>query len=141
MPSLRIPTLGRAAAIPTRVPPFARRAQYVFHVLPESSTKGGAIWAAQRVPRDHVIVVANAFVIGEIDPSDGANFAFSPNMHAVAKANGWWDGVGKLHFTRTFSAGEYSSRYCAPPAHCPLPASCRPTSHLLTSSPPHLPIT
>jgi dipeptidase len=29
----------------------------------------GAIWAAQRMPRDHVTVVANAFVIGCVRPT------------------------------------------------------------------------
>ena len=35
----------------------------VFHVLPDN-LGGSAIWAAQRVPDDHVAVVANSFIIG-----------------------------------------------------------------------------
>ena len=42
-----------------------------------------AVKAAQRVPRDHVIVVANAFVIGEIDTGDSTNFLYSSNMHRM----------------------------------------------------------
>jgi len=87
--------------------------QFMFHVLAESETVGGAIWAAQRIPRNHVSIVANAFVIGFINASDSVNFLFSSNMFRVAKANGWWDGEGDLHFTRTFSAGEYTSKYYA----------------------------
>merc|ERR1712216_579132 len=75
--------------------------QWIFHVLAESE-KGGAIWAAQRMPRDHVTVVSNAFVLGKINSSDTQNFLHSANMHRVAKANGWWDGKGLLHFTQAF---------------------------------------
>ena len=43
----------------------------VFHVLPDN-LGGSAIWAAQRVPDDHVAVVANSFIIGRwVDGSVG----------------------------------------------------------------------
>jgi dipeptidase len=87
--------------------------QWIFHVLAEDEKKGGAIWGAQRMPRDHITVVSNAFVIGFMNASDSDNFLFSDNMHSVAKANGWWDGTGMLHWTRAFSGGEYTSRYYA----------------------------
>ena len=82
-------------------------------MLAESEEGGGAVWAAYRIPRDHVTVVANAFVIGFVNTADSLNFLFSSNMHTVALRNGWWDGHGQLHFTRAFSGGEYSSRYYA----------------------------
>jgi dipeptidase len=83
--------------------------QYIFHVLAESNSTGGAIWAAQRIPPDHATIVSNAFVIGNIDANNPDDFLFSSNMHSVARKNGWWDGKGQLHFTRTFSLGEYTS--------------------------------
>merc|ERR1711935_876679 len=85
--------------------------QWIFHVLPEAVSTGGAIWGAQRVPKDHATIVANAFVIGFMKTNDSDNFLFSDNMHTVAKANGWWDGRGELHFARAFSGGEYSSQF------------------------------
>ena len=88
-----------------------REEQFIFHVLPESNVTGGAIWAAQRIPRNHVTIVANAFVIGFINATDSDNFLFSSNMHSVALSRKWWDGKSQLHFTRAFSGGEYTSRY------------------------------
>jgi dipeptidase len=52
--------------------------------------KTGAIWAAQRVPDEHVSVNANASTIKEIDLSDADHFMASPNVFNVAKENGWW---------------------------------------------------
>ena len=90
---------------------------YIFHILAESEEKGGAIWCAARVPADEVAVVANSFAIGFVDPAGGGggggggDFLYSANMHEVARQRGWWDGKGRLHFARTFSAGEYASKY------------------------------
>ena len=83
-------------------------AQWIFHVLAADEAEGGAIWCAEKIPRDHAAVVANAFVIGYVDEASDA-FKYSETMHAIAKARGFWDGDGKLHFTRAFSAGEYTS--------------------------------
>lgn len=83
--------------------------QWIFHVLPADEEKGGAVWCGQRIPSNHAAIVANAFVIGDVDPTRPDTFKFSKNMEAVAEARGFWDGEGLLHFTRAFSAGEYSS--------------------------------
>ena len=40
-------------------------------------TGASAVWAAQRVPDDHITAVANQFVIGEIDLNDPTNFMAS----------------------------------------------------------------
>lgn len=60
--------------------------------------KLGAVWAAQRVPDDHVSVVANSFRIGEIDLKDTEYFMASPNVFDVAKERGYWDPNGKTPF-------------------------------------------
>ena len=52
--------------------------------------KPGAIWAARRVPDDHVVVIANYFRIREIDPKDPDVLA-SPNYLTEAVARGWYD--------------------------------------------------
>lgn len=56
---------------------------------PESG-KPGAIWAARRVPDDHVVVIANYFRIREIDPKAPDQMA-SPNYMSEAVERGWYD--------------------------------------------------
>lgn len=51
----------------------------------------GAVWAAQRIPDDHVSVVANAARIGEIDPAKADWFMVSDNLLQVAQNRGYWD--------------------------------------------------
>lgn len=45
---------------------------WVFHVL--SDGEKGAVWAAQKLPSTHFTVVANNFIIGEVDCADEENF-------------------------------------------------------------------
>jgi dipeptidase len=56
---------------------------------PESG-KPGAIWAARRVPDDHVVVIANYFRIREVDLKDPGQLA-SPNYMKEAVDRGWYD--------------------------------------------------
>jgi len=56
---------------------------------PESG-KPGAIWAARRVPDDHVIVIANYFRIREVDPKS-PDVLVSPNYMKEAVDRGWHD--------------------------------------------------
>jgi dipeptidase len=84
--------------------------QFIFHVLAADEQKGGAIWCAQKIGKDEITIVANAFVIGFVD-TNSSSFLYSENMHSIALKRGWWNGEDKLHFTRAFSAGEYTSRY------------------------------
>lgn len=53
--------------------------------------KLGAIWAAQRVPDDHVAVVPNWSVIREIDLSQPDTYMASQNYRQVAIEHGWYD--------------------------------------------------
>ena len=55
------------------------------------SGKPGAIWAAQRVPDDHIAIVPNWSVIKEIDLDDPENFKASSNYMQVAIDLGWYD--------------------------------------------------
>jgi dipeptidase len=57
---------------------------------PESG-KPGAIWAAQRVPDDHIAVVPNWSIIKEIDLSNPDYFMASENYMQVAIEHGWYD--------------------------------------------------
>ncbi|HHU46561.1 MAG TPA: dipeptidase [Bacteroidales bacterium] len=53
--------------------------------------KKGAVWAAQRVPDDHISVNANASRILEIDTKNKDYFMFSDNVFSVAEENNWYD--------------------------------------------------
>ncbi|MBN2416478.1 C69 family dipeptidase [bacterium] len=57
---------------------------------PESG-RPGAIWAAQRVPDDHIAIVPNWSVIKEIDLSRPDWFMASDNYQQTAIEYGWWD--------------------------------------------------
>jgi len=60
---------------------------------PESG-KPGALWAAQRIPDDHVFLMPNQSLIREIDISDTANFRASSNYMQFAIDKGWYDPAG-----------------------------------------------
>lgn len=55
------------------------------------SGKPGAVWAAQRVPDDHITVVPNMSRIGEIDPDDTENFIVCDNYIETAVELGLYD--------------------------------------------------
>jgi dipeptidase len=64
---------------------------------PESGELG-AIWAAQRVPDDHVAIVPNWSIIKEIDLSKSDYFMASENYMKVAVDHGWYDPKGSKPF-------------------------------------------
>lgn len=73
----------------------------VFSVGPDwdpESGDPGAIWAAQRVPDDHVTMVPNWSIIKEIDIDDPVNFMVSANYKQVAIDHGWYDPEGGKPF-------------------------------------------
>jgi len=51
----------------------------------------GAVWAAVRIPDDHVGISANISRIGEIDLKDPDSYLASDNVFQVAQDMGWWD--------------------------------------------------
>jgi dipeptidase len=57
---------------------------------PESG-ESGAIWAAQRLPDDHIAMIPNWSIIKEIDPADTANFSVSDNYKEIAIKHGWYN--------------------------------------------------
>jgi dipeptidase len=66
----------------------------VFSVGPDwepDSGEPGAIWAAQRVPDDHIAIVPNWSVIKEIDLENAEYFKASSNYMQVAVDFGWYD--------------------------------------------------
>jgi len=74
-----------------------------FEILGPGKGKVGAVWAAQRVPDDHVGVNANASTIKEIDLNNPDYFMASDNVYAVAKENGWWDEEEPFRFCYAYA--------------------------------------
>ncbi|MFC2104612.1 dipeptidase [Bacteroidota bacterium] len=62
-----------------------------FEIVGPGKEKVGGIWAAQRVPDDHISINANASTIKEIDLNNPDYFMASENVYDVAKENGWWN--------------------------------------------------
>jgi dipeptidase len=62
------------------------------------SGKLGAVWAAQRVPEDHIAMVPNWSIIKEIDPGKADEFMASKNYMQVAIDHGWYDPKGNKPF-------------------------------------------
>jgi len=61
-----------------------------FEILGPGKGKTGAVWAAQRVPDDHISVNANASTIKEINLDNSDFFMASENIYEIAKENGYW---------------------------------------------------
>ncbi|MBN1154627.1 C69 family dipeptidase [candidate division KSB1 bacterium] len=88
----------------------------VWHLEILGSGKGqrGSIWAAQRVPDDHVSVSANGSRLRHIDLDDPDFFMASENIFSVAQDSGWWNPEeGPFEFCYAYSPesrGSFASR-------------------------------
>ena len=79
-----------------------------FEVFGEGPDKIGGVWAAIRIPDDHVGVSANIPRISKVDPSDKENCMASANVFEVAKRMGFWDGKKPFRFWEAYGGGNYS---------------------------------
>mmetsp|Transcript_8804 Transcript_8804/g.13172 ORF Transcript_8804/g.13172 Transcript_8804/m.13172 type:complete len:726 (+) Transcript_8804:54-2231(+) len=70
---------------------------WVFHIVADD-THASAVWVAQRVPDDHVTVIANQFIINEINLTDTDNFMASDNIFDVAVRSKLWDPASGIPF-------------------------------------------
>lgn len=75
-----------------------------FEITGNGKHDTGAIWAAQRIPDDHIGISANIPRIGRIDRSDSDYFMASDNLEDVAKAHGLWDGESEFVFWKAIRA-------------------------------------
>ena len=90
---------------------------WVFEIMPAGplwtpqSGKPGCVWAAQRVPDDHVSVCPNESRIGEIDLANKDYFMASPNVVSLAVEQKLYDPKsGKpFNFKRAYSPNEVSA--------------------------------
>ncbi|KPK78073.1 MAG: hypothetical protein AMJ79_01160 [Phycisphaerae bacterium SM23_30] len=69
-----------------------------FEILGPGKGKKGAVWAAVRIPDDHVGVSANAHRIQEIDLSKPDYYLASDNVFSLAEELGLWDPDGQEPF-------------------------------------------
>uniref|UniRef100_UPI003217A30A dipeptidase n=1 Tax=uncultured Draconibacterium sp. TaxID=1573823 RepID=UPI003217A30A len=63
----------------------------------------GGVWAAQRIPDDHVGISANISRIGELDLENKDYFMASENVFSVAKKKGYWNGKEPFKFWKAYS--------------------------------------
>ncbi len=78
-----------------------------FEIFGEGPDKVGAVWAAVRIPDDHVGVSANVPRISTLNLSDTANYMASDNVYEVAKKMDLWDGKGEFKFWKAYAGGNY----------------------------------
>lgn len=63
---------------------------WVIEIIGPGADKVGAVWAAQRVPDNHISVNANSSRIGELNLKDSDHFMASDNVVRVAEEFGFW---------------------------------------------------
>ncbi|MDR2127413.1 MAG: C69 family dipeptidase [Prevotellaceae bacterium] len=73
-----------------------------FEIFGEGKEKTGGVWAAQRIPDDHVGISANIPRIAEINTEDKDNFMASDNVFEVAKKLNLWDGKSIFKFWKAY---------------------------------------
>ena len=62
-----------------------------FEIFGAGPLEIGAVWAAVRIPDDHVGISANIPRIGELNLDDPDHYMASDNVFSVAEEMGWWD--------------------------------------------------
>jgi dipeptidase len=83
---------------------------WVFHVTSDD-TGTSAVWVAQRVPDNHISVIANQFIIRTIIP-DSPDFLYSANIFSVAERKGFWKPAsGPLDFLVAYAPPRAHSPY------------------------------
>lgn len=75
-------------------------------ILGEGPDKIGGVWAAQRIPDNHVGISANICRIGKIDRNNEDYFMASENAEEVAIKMGLWDGEGDFIFWKAYAGRE-----------------------------------
>ncbi len=71
-------------------------------IVGEGPDKIGGVWAAQRIPDDHVGIAANISRIGEINLKDKDHFMASDNVFEVARKLKLWDGKKPFKFWKAY---------------------------------------
>lgn len=69
-----------------------------FEIFGAGPLEKGAVWAAVRIPDDHVGISANIPRIAELDLKNPDRYMASENVFQVAQDMGWWDPQGGKPF-------------------------------------------
>lgn len=72
-------------------------------IMGEGPDKIGGVWAAQRIPDNHIGISANISRIGELDLKNNNFYMASDNVFEVAKKMKFWDGNEKFKFWKAYS--------------------------------------
>ena len=64
---------------------------WIFEILGPGKGNKGAVWAAVRIPDDHVFVSANAPRIRKLNLADKDHYLASANVFSLAEQLGYWD--------------------------------------------------
>ncbi len=86
-----------------------------FEIMGAGPLEIGAVWAAQRIPDDHVGISANIPRIGELKLDNPDYYMASENVYSLAEEMEWWDPASEEPFKfwkaysgrRPFSHREY----------------------------------
>ena len=81
-----------------------RNEVWQMEILGEGPDRIGGIWAAQRIPDNHVGVSANIPRIGRLQRDNPDYFMCSDNIEQVARKYNLWDGKGDFIFWKAFNA-------------------------------------
>ena len=78
-----------------------------FELFGEGPDKIGGVWAAVRIPDDHVGVSANIPRISTLNLKDKDNCMASANVYDVARRLGYWDGKEPFKFWKAYAGANY----------------------------------
>ncbi len=81
-----------------------RNEVWQMEILGEGPDRIGGVWAAQRIPDDHVGVSANIPRIGRLQRDNPDYFMCSDNIEQVARKFNLWDGKDDFVFWKAFNA-------------------------------------
>lgn len=84
---------------------------WFFEILGPGAGEVGAVWAAVRLPDDHVAVSANSHRIMELDLDDSDFFQASENVFSLAEEMGWFDPESGDAFRFSYAYADRTSLY------------------------------
>jgi dipeptidase len=94
---------------------------WVFHITGGFPGVANSTWAAQRVPKGHVVVLANTFIIKELPSEPNDEFKFNRNIRDTARAAKIWSGSDSDPFNFSKIFGMDTVTFQRKPDELPIP--------------------